>query len=509
METPCRERSRPAQQIDNLSPEALASKSSSPQGAQRTLSDIWTHTKKRKAQSISIDLVQDGCSEAPVDEPCSTRVEVAAAEAACRQCEDLRHSQVHPHANLHTSSEDGLVRCGSCRARNKKAALAVGTRGLRLKAYFRNRPKPTGEDLMDSSLTSSGQAQVVKDGPSLASSSNLSYPKEPMSLDLQPQQDSVSDLQSVRYMVESACQLDACDTESDCSEEATVDPWLGCDKCLRWYLVDWTLCRNWKGRPFECAAISENCVHDVETSTALVAQQGFGDARPRAGYAALPLPLGCWDIYPAQGALVWPKGTLNSLDVFAAPLHATSEDVRIQAEGVLFEAFTSKNVRDTIMKLVGLQDASVLNLRSGAKLSRKQDVDVLKSCQRWLIWEVLGENTVAAAILSKQVHTKVGPTHLRGGAVLEYIASKKEIGGKAHLLISAASEICRVLGLKELFSACDLSQDGHAFQGKSMTALAAHRRWGFEDIDQEEWRDRRFGMYTRTSNVHYMMKSIV
>merc|ERR1711972_1018584 len=110
------------------------------------------------------------------------------------------------------------------------------------------------------------------------------------------------------------------------------------------------------------------------------------------------------------------------------------------------------------------------------------DVDALKFCPRWMIWESLGGCTVGAAILSKQVHTRVGPAHLQGGAVLGY---------------------------NELFSACDLNQTGRAFEGKSCSALVAHRRWGFEDIDQEEWVDRRFQGYSKESNVKYMVKSLV
>merc|ERR1712187_737697 len=108
-------------------------------------------------------------------------------------------------------------------------------------------------------------------------------------------------------------------------------------------------------------------------------------------------------------------------------------------------------------------DVFEVNLRSGAKRSRLQHVDVPEICPRWLIWQVFGGCTVGAAVFSMQVHTRVGPAHLRGGAVLEYIASKRHVGGKAHLLIVAASQICRLLGLKEIFSACDLNQTGRAF----------------------------------------------
>lgn len=107
-----------------------------------------------------------------------------------------------------------------------------------------------------------------------------------------------------------------------------------------------------------------------------------------------------------------------------------------------------------------------------------------------------------------QQYVRTGPKHLRGGAVLEYISARRDTGARGYPLVLAAEEVCRLLGLKELFSACDLTHRGQAFGGQATPALTAHRRWGFQDIDSEEWAERRFGEYTRESKVHFMVKQL-
>ena len=79
---------------------------------------------------------------------------------------------------------------------------------------------------------------------------------------------------------------------------------------------------------------------------------------------------------------------------------------------------------------------------------------------------------------------------------------------QAYWLVLAAEEVALLMGHKELFSACDLNQRGEAFGGRAKAALDAHRRWGFQDIHQKEWRDRRFERYSEGCAVHFMVKVI-
>merc|ERR1712232_973728 len=129
--------------------------------------------------------------------------------------------------------------------------------------------------------------------------------------------------------------------------------------------------------------------------------------------------------------------------------------------------------------------------------------------RRWLLWETAADGSVVGgAVLRWQQNTHVGPKHLQGGAVLEYIAARRDKGAKGYLMVLAAEEVCRLMGLPELFSACDLTHKGQAFQGRATPALEAHRRWGFQDINPEEWRERRFHQYSRDSRVWFMTKPI-
>lgn len=211
-----------------------------------------------------------------------------------------------------------------------------------------------------------------------------------------------------------------------------------------------------------------------------------------------------------------PPSGHSGLVVFAAPLAATTEAVRTECEAVLHSAFRSKGAMDSISLLVGLRTRDYQRqLRSR---SRAQALGGPAKMQRsWLIWQTVADptqgqpdrrRTVGAAIMEWQVHAKSGPKHLRGGAVLEYIAARRDAGARGFPMVLAAEEVCRLLGLKEIFSACDLTQEGQAFGGKATAALTAHRRWGFQDIDAEEWAERRFGQYSELSDVHYMVKPL-
>lgn len=113
---------------------------------------------------------------------------------------------------------------------------------------------------------------------------------------------------------------------------------------------------------------------------------------------------------------------------------------------------------------------------------------------------------VAAGIVRRQCNTSAGPEWLRGGMVLEYVASRRDQGGRARKLVEAALEVCRHEGVPELLSACDLNQVGHAFEGRSISARKAHDQWGFVPIKEKEWEYRRLAQYSKESSVLFMVK---
>lgn len=295
------------------------------------------------------------------------------------------------------------------------------------------------------------------------------------------------------------------------SSEGT-DLWIGCDVCARWYLIDELLRDHWDDLPFSCGNIGEECEGEnceLEEArhlcTALVRLGGAANLRWRSQPAKLPR--GCWDVY-RRGAVLCkyiPRGE-GRLSVFAAPLGATQESRRLCAEALLHEAFPSKGSVDCITNLLGLRQAKGRAVRSGRRVTRALRVDL---AHMWLLWMEVGlGKMVACAILRKQRNTAVGAKHLQGGVTLEYIAAKRTEGGKGYPLVLAAEEVCRMLSLGELFSACDMSQIGNAFGGQSTAALVAHQRWGFVDMDTKEWAERRLNAYSGDCSVRFMVKRI-
>lgn len=181
-----------------------------------------------------------------------------------------------------------------------------------------------------------------------------------------------------------------------------------------------------------------------------------------------------------------------------------SEAVREGGGGVFRTAFCGR-AGDIISELLGLRPESVGRLRSGRLLSRL-DAGLVMG-QRWLIWQAAGDGSiVGAAILRRQQHRGRGAASLQGGFVLEYVVASRTKGAKGYLMVLAAEEICRSLGAGELFSACDLSQVGQ--NGLTPSAVDAHRRWGFRDVDPLEWKDRSFHEYTRKCRVKLMVKPV-
>lgn len=221
------------------------------------------------------------------------------------------------------------------------------------------------------------------------------------------------------------------------------------------------------------------------------------------------LPHGVWDIFRRGSYLSKLEAEEITTRTFAAPLGIITSGTREAAEDLLFAGFagsSSQQARDSISRLLGLR-ARHLNLRSG----RGSRAEFKRDEHSWLLWQETNAESddkrtvTAAAVLVRQQHTFVGPKHLQGGMVLEYIVSQPG-RGKAFLLVQAGVEVSRLMGHRELFSACDMNQIGQAFDEKAQQALAAHQRWGFQEINPKEWRDRRFGEYTRQSNVKFMVK---
>lgn len=275
---------------------------------------------------------------------------------------------------------------------------------------------------------------------------------------------------------------------------------IGCDVCARWFVVDQVLFDHWRNAKFTCCMIGETCSRK-ELHTSLVAvpsmvPQSFSRlGRPCRQPECRPqvLPNGCWDLWRPNTAL-----THASPRVFGAPMSSLSADAREEAAQLLSTAFTQEDSQLTIREML-----------SGKKRPKQKGRKQRQIPHVWLLWQECPETKtmLAVAILTRQVSCKKGPKELQGGMVLEYIGIRPNSSGKAYWLVLAAEEVALLMGHTELFSACDLNQCGQAFPGAKV-ALEAHRRWGFEDTDQKEWRDRRLEGYSEGCDVHYMVKVI-
>merc|ERR1712066_1070355 len=111
---------------------------------------------------------------------------------------------------------------------------------------------------------------------------------------------------------------------------------------------------------------------------------------------------------------------------------------RTQVESVLHAAFPSLGCQRVITELVGLSLERVWTLRSREYRSRAEPI---VPTRRWLLWETAADGSVVGgAVLRWQQNTHVGPKHLQGGAVLEYIAARRDKGAKGYLMVLAAEE---------------------------------------------------------------------
>eukprot|EP00930_Biecheleria_cincta_P046680 TRINITY_DN32222_c0_g1_i1.p1 TRINITY_DN32222_c0_g1~~TRINITY_DN32222_c0_g1_i1.p1 ORF type:complete len:470 (-),score=56.34 TRINITY_DN32222_c0_g1_i1:263-1672(-) len=431
------------------------------------------------------------------------------------KCEDLHHGRNSPHEDLRKRSKDGVVRCSFCRVLKKRLTADVGTRGLDIVSYFERRTPAKqiqGSSPSEQAESQDGRASIAHSRGKDSSNVEDAPTANPLT-SVEQVDSSESDTQlpasqgSSTSEFSSARSTDLVDTE--------VCKCIGCDDCPRWFAVDTILYEHWRSAPFVCSLIGEAC-EDEESHTRLVNLPGPPGMRRRDGMPGncqnertYPMQAASWDIFRRGSYFSELAAEESATHTFAAPLGWVSSSTREAAEDLLFAGFagtSSQAARDSISRLLGLR-ARHLNLRSG----RGHCAEFKRDEHSWLLWQETDakrEDTcsvVAAAVLVRQQHTCVGPKHLQGGMVLEYIASQPK-RGKAFLLVQAGVEVCRLMGHTELFSACDMNQTGQAFDGKAPRALTAHQRWGFQEINPKEWRDRRFDEYTRQSNVKFMVK---
>ena len=240
-------------------------------------------------------------------------------------------------------------------------------------------------------------------------------------------------------------------------------------------------------------------------------------------------------------------------------LRSAEEPLRVALERLLHRAWGSSapesgnmGSRATISQLLGLAgDVPAAEekgddgrwLRSGRRRSRVLPGGTPHQT-RWVIWQENsrcadeqskggGGEVVGALVLLRQKPRTVtvisssssssssseaaaaggaaSTKRLPGGMVMEYIAADTAKGGKGWPMVRAALEICKGEGLKELFSACDLTQKGRGRAGWSpcRSAAEAHKNWGFVEIGKASWTDG-WGLepYSPEANVLYMCKTV-
>jgi len=419
--------------------------------------------------------------------------------ARYEQCEDDHHSG--PMDDLRKCRKDGRVRCRQCRQDQKRLADAVGTRGLDLAAHFRSRQLkqrclPAVEVIASSPDDEETQAEVSPQKPPQPA---IVEPGKPLGIE--------EETTDVPNTSPSSPSVPKPPKKKGIPGKGVKCLHIGCDVCPRWFVVDQTLFDHWRDSKFTCCMVGEACSRK-ETHTALVACKGVPDMLSRLGKPARKrgsrpqmLPGGCWD--------VWRPDTLLSTKaprIFAAPMTAISSKWRDEAQKLFEKGWAEEASQKSIHHLLNLHE----EIRGRA---------ARQSTIIWLLWqESVPEGKTGAtggvgtmlsvALLSRQHYTSKGPKELQGGMVLEYISVDPSSEAKAYWLVLAAQEVALLMGHTELFSACDLNQRGQAFDGRAKPALEAHRRWGFEDTDQKEWRDRRLEGYCKGCDVHYMVKVI-
>ncbi|CAJ1370225.1 unnamed protein product [Effrenium voratum] len=452
-----------------------------PTAASTAPSSGATRAPRARARSERLMPGRKRPAEQPESEPGKSKPRFEA-------CEDPAHNGAHEE--LRKCRKDGLVRCENCRQGQKKLLTAVGSRGLDLAAHFRARRAKRGVEVVASSPEVDLEDQpdeafaIDPAGPLRLEEAPTDVPSSSAS----PMSDSSNNTPPKKRGKKRSLPT---------KEKQGVCLHIGCDVCRRWYVVDRLLFEHWKDAKFTCCMIGETCSRK-ETHTALVSVKAPGALSRMGRPCSLPesrpqvLPPGCWDLWRPSSAL-----SSASPRIFAAPMALAER--RQEAQDLLFEAFQHDTSQSTIRELLG----------SAIQKGRTQRT----APKTWLVWQESqpasssqpGE-LLSAAVLAWQRYTSVGPRALQGGMVLEYIAVRPGAGGKAYWLVLAAEEVALLMGQSELFSACDLNQGGQAFNGRARPALDAHLRWGFQDTDMKEWRDRRLEGYAEGCDVRYMVK---
>ncbi|CAK0845565.1 unnamed protein product, partial [Prorocentrum cordatum] len=236
------------------------------------------------------------------------------------------------------------------------------------------------------------------------------------------------------------------------------------------------------------------------------------------------LPQGALDIYAGPMARYQPArrpapaasgGAL--LEVLAMPLHLTTEELRKTGEGILHAAWRNDVVsKQTISNHLGLQ-LNGMRLRNGKQTSRCSSVARGGRVDNWLVWERTAGAQAPSASSGKMVgalllRRQAPKDHRSKGAIsIDYVSAQRSAGGKGWPMVQAAEAICRGEGMRDLWSAADLSQDGGAsWDGKrDGSALAAHRRWGFSASSAAEWKAIGLELYDeQRCRVAYMRKAL-
>jgi len=214
------------------------------------------------------------------------------------------------------------------------------------------------------------------------------------------------------------------------------------------------------------------------------------------------------------------------LELYAMSMASTEEHVRRQAEDVLHSAWGSDTKAALyVSKLLDLVPNTGMTLRSGRQTGRhKAQSAANRGGEKFLVWEQRsarrrpdedspGKLVAAMVLRTKRPSTDEDPNPelsaapTRGGfAFIEYVAALRSQGGRGWPMILAAEAICRQRGFGALYSAADLAQDGRYADASGTSAKAAHERWGFRPISEEDWTAAGLDLYDSTCSVAYMVK---
>ena len=223
----------------------------------------------------------------------------------------------------------------------------------------------------------------------------------------------------------------------------------------------------------------------------------IGCTLPIAKPRRVVLPHGYIDIYKRQHLSQYQPLVNNAMTLYVADMNYATIDLRVEAEALLFEAFKHDSYKEGIQDMLGLKKKQ-FPTRSGRQPSR-QAVHV--DTRTWLIYETICKDDRTTMVAAAIVQYRLGMN-------IEYIGSDSNAGGKAHLLIEAAVELCRSTRCGVLYSAADLTQDGHAWAGRAKHSLKAHLLWGFQEVCDKDIMKERMKLYSRSSAIKILFKDV-